>query len=154
MAGNPNRLEAKQVDNEWIRDEPTISISAFALEGSAEIPFANMGPSENWEVVVPDISDCICSRYTKNCIPMYEVVFKELGFLLPFTRFVSQVFQWLELAPEQLHPNMFPFIRAFELICEHLGLTPTIYFFFAIFALQRGPERYGCKSWVSFCQPK
>ena len=101
---------------------------------------------------VPSVSDRICTHYTQYRIPMYEVVFKDMGFRLPFTIFQKQIFRWLELAPSQLHPNAFPFMKAFELTCDYLQVKPTIGLFFFIFAIQRSPNPGGGKSWVSFRQ--
>lgn len=154
MAGNPNRLEAEPVDESWIGDEPLNAISVFSSDNTGEIPFKNVGPPTDWEQRVPTSSDRICSRYSDHCLPMYEVVFKEMGFRLPFTGFERKIIRWLDLAPSQLHPNAYPFMRAFELTCQHLGLTPTVPFFFSVFSLQRGTEKCGGKHWVSFRQPK
>ncbi|MCI13017.1 hypothetical protein A2U01_0034129, partial [Trifolium medium] len=41
----------------------------------------------NWEVHAPDRRERICSRFSDNGFSMYEFVFKELGFRLPFSDF-------------------------------------------------------------------
>ena len=84
---------------------------------------------------------------------MYEIAFKDLGLKLPFSDFQVGVFNHLELAPSQLHPNSIAFLRAFELTCRFLRIGATIPLFFRVFHLQR-QSRGGRHSWVSLKQSK
>lgn len=77
---------------------------------------------------IPLVKSKICSCYEGNIIHMYEVVFKEMGFRMPFLDFQKEVMKWLELAPSQLHPNSMDFVRSFKLMCEYLEMDPTIPF--------------------------
>jgi len=77
---------------------------------------------------------------------MYEVVFKDMGFKLPFFGFQKEIFKWLESAPSKLNPNSFGLVRTFELDCEYLELTRTIPMLFSIFSLQRGEVKVGGRS--------
>ena len=79
----------------------------------------------------------ICSEFTEDAFPMYEIVFKDLGLRLPFNDFQVGVFNHLNLAPLQLHPNAIAFLRAFELTCRFLRIGVTIPLFFRVFHLQR-----------------
>lgn len=72
----------------------------------------------------------------KDRIPMYEAVFKEVGFRLPFSPFQVSVFEWLEMCPSQLKPDSFAYLMAFELACHFLQLPATKDLFFTIFAIQ------------------
>ncbi|MCH81998.1 hypothetical protein A2U01_0002793 [Trifolium medium] len=83
---------------------------------------------------------------------MYEFAFKELGFRLPFSDLAVGVFEWLRLAPSQLHLNSLAFIRAFEIVCEHLEVEPTLPVFFRVFKLQCQPAKNGKHGWVSLKQ--
>ncbi|RDX67034.1 hypothetical protein CR513_54126, partial [Mucuna pruriens] len=49
-----------------------------------------------------------------------------LGLKLPFTSFERSVLRALNVAPSQLHPNSWAFVRAFELLCEDLGREPSL----------------------------
>ena len=69
----------------------------------------------------------------------------------PFNDFKVRDFQWIQLAPSQLHPNALAFIRAFELICQYLQIGTMLPLFFRIFHLQR-QSIGGGKAWVSFKQ--
>lgn len=48
----------------------------------------------------------------------------------PFTAFVSVVLRALNVAPSQLHPNSWCFVRVFEIVCKYYGITATIKKFF------------------------
>src|SRR3954471_7564385 len=56
---------------------------------------------------------------------------------------------FLNLAPSQLHPNAFAFMRAFEIVCNYLGIGATTTLFGRCFRVQRQTAD-GRYSWVSF----
>src|SRR3954471_3821460 len=56
---------------------------------------------------------------------------------------------FLNLAPSQLHPNAFAFMRAFEIVCNYLGIGATTALFGRCFRIQRQAAN-GRYSWVSF----
>jgi hypothetical protein len=66
---------------------------------------------------------------------MYEFVFKELQLKLPFSPLAVDIFDWLKLAPSQLHPNSMAFMIAFERLCEYRNVVPTHPLFFRVFKL-------------------
>jgi len=81
---------------------------------------------------------------------MYKAVFQEVGFRLPFSPFHASVFEWLELCPSQLRPDSFAYMMAFESVCRFLRLPATRELFFALFTIQRGLDKDGGHTWVSF----
>jgi len=122
----------------WSGNESLDTESAF-LEGStAKIPFSSIGRSEDWEVLLPSTSDRVCSEYENHVFRMYEVVFKDMGFRLPFSDFQREVFCLTKLSPSQIHPNSYAFMRAFELVCNYLKVPAFKNVFFTIFTVQRG----------------
>jgi len=132
----------------WTGEEPLETESSFALDGMGEIPFTSVGKIEDWEVVLPSTSDRVCSEYNNYVFPLYEVVFKDMGFQLPLSDFQREVLHWTKLSPSQIHPNSYVFMRAFELVCQHLRVPPLKNLFYTIFTVQRGAD------WVSFRQTK
>jgi hypothetical protein len=103
----------------------------------------------HWRAWSPLEEKRVCSAFPEDGFAMYEYAFKELGMRLPFSELAMGVFGHLKLAPSQLNPNSLAFLRAFELVCEHLEITPTVNLFFRIFRLQR--QRVGGRQgWVSF----
>ena len=75
---------------------------------------------------------------------MYEVVFKDMGFRLPFSDFQQEMLRWTKLSPSQIHPNSYAFMRAFELVCDYLRIPASKNVFFSFLTVQRGAD------WVSF----
>ncbi|RDX96118.1 hypothetical protein CR513_21264, partial [Mucuna pruriens] len=77
---------------------------------------------------------------------VYEPVFSKLGLKLPFSPFKQTVLRALNVAPTQLHPNSWAFVRAFELMCEDLGRAPSLGVFFWFFRVKKAPKVYPGKS--------
>jgi hypothetical protein len=57
---------------------------------------------------------------------MYASVISNMNLWLPFTGFEFAVLKVLNVAPSQLHPNSWAFVKAFELVCLGLGLEPRL----------------------------
>ncbi|XP_045796475.1 uncharacterized protein LOC123890815 [Trifolium pratense] len=75
----------------------------------------------------PSTGECVCFTYVYYC------TFLKLGVCLPFTDFQCEILNTLNVAPTQLHPNCWGFIRAFEILCGGLGLPLSTYSFFSCF---------------------
>lgn len=56
---------------------------------------------------------------------VYTTFFETHGFSLPFNNFVRSVLAAIIVAPTQLHPNSWAFMRAFENLCTRMNITPT-----------------------------
>jgi len=76
---------------------------------------------------------------------VYSTLFRRLGFRLPFTSFERTLLTELNVAPTQLHPNSWVFVRAFAILCCSLGLTPSVDVFLYFFEAKDS----GKKLWVS-----
>ena len=136
----------------WISSEATDFRSIFSQQPQGA--FTDVGDPNDWRVYFPSEDDRVCSDYTSEMFCVYEFLFKELGLRLPFSDFQMAVLHHLDLAPTQLHPNSFAFIRAFELTCEYLKIGPTLPLFFHVFHLQRQKTVQGQFGWVSLKQVK
>jgi len=75
----------------------------------------------------------------------YQTVFKRIRQRLPFTRFERELLTELNVAPAQLHPNSWAFIRAFSILCGYFGHTPSIDIFLH-FVEAKSPRN---NQWVS-----
>jgi len=63
----------------------------------------------------------------------YATLFSKVGLRLPLSSFEKDLLTVLNVAPAQLHPNSWAFVRAFHILCTHFGVVPTpnvfLYFF-------------------------
>ena len=64
---------------------------------------------------------------------IYATFFKKVKLRLPFTRFERELLTELDIAPAQLHPNSWAFVRAFQIICAHLWLPASVDVFLFLF---------------------
>lgn len=64
---------------------------------------------------------------------VYAPVMRKLRIRLPFSPFICSVLTYLRVAPSQLSPNGWAFVRAFEVLCHYHNVNPTrrllLYFF-------------------------
>jgi len=77
---------------------------------------------------------------------MYTMVFKRLKLHLPFTGFERALLTEVNVAPAQLHPNSWAFVRAFVILCNYLGHPPSVDVFLYFFEAKNP----GKKLWLSF----
>ena len=63
----------------------------------------------------------------------YQTVFKRVEQRFPFNSFEKELLTKLNVAPAQLHPNSWAFIRAFSILLGHFGLTPSVDVFLHFF---------------------
>ncbi|MCH90828.1 hypothetical protein A2U01_0011751 [Trifolium medium] len=135
---------------DWVGPEPRGIASVLTRDTPAlhTVVEERRDGLKNWEVDISHEGARICSKFDEEGFAMYEFVFKNLRFRLPFSNFAMGVFRWLRLAPSQLHSNSMAFIRAFEALYEHLHVEPTLPLFFRVFKIQRQPTKNG-HDWVS-----
>ena len=77
---------------------------------------------------------------------LYATVFKWIKLHLPLTEFERALLTEVNVAPAQVHPNSWAFVKAFAILCNHLGHTPSVDVFLYFFEA-KSP---GKKLWVSF----
>jgi len=65
---------------------------------------------------------------------------------LPFSGFERELLTEINVAPAQLHPNSWAFIKAFEILCGHFGHSPYVDVFLHFFEVKKP----GKNLWVSF----
>jgi len=56
----------------------------------------------------------------------YATFFKKVLLRLPLSIFEKELLTNLNVAPAQLHPNSWTFIRAFVILCSQLEISPTV----------------------------
>jgi hypothetical protein len=80
-------------------EEPLETESVFAADDVNEAPFDLIGEGRDWELILPSTSNRVCSEYENSVFPMYEVIFKDMGFRLLFSNFQREVLRWTKLSP-------------------------------------------------------
>ena len=76
---------------------------------------------------------------------MYTTLFKKVKLRFPLTRFERELLTELDIAAAQLHPNSWAFVRAFQIMCAHLGLPASVDVFLFLFEAKIPGDRL----WVS-----
>jgi len=77
---------------------------------------------------------------------MYSTVFKRLKLRLPLIGFKRVLLTEVNVAPAQLHPTSWTFVKAFSILCNNFGHTPSVDVFLYFFEA-KSP---GKKLWMSF----
>jgi len=65
---------------------------------------------------------------------VYKYMFKEYSMTFPLTDFEAG----MNIAPSQLHPNSWAFLRCLELVCSHLGFEPSLNVFTYFYQMKIG----------------
>ncbi|MED6156970.1 hypothetical protein PIB30_019092 [Stylosanthes scabra] len=71
----------------------------------------------------PDDRVCYVDPDSNDHIFVYEATFTKVGIQLPFTEFEIAVLKQYGIAPSQIHPNSWGFIRGFEVIYKQQWLS-------------------------------
>lgn len=77
---------------------------------------------------------------------VYATVFKKVKLRFPLTRFERELLTELDIAPAQLHPNGWAFVRAYQIVCAYLGHPASVDVFLFLFEAKNPGDRL----WVSF----
>ena len=95
----------------------------------------------------PDMPVCVDDKGNTGglfCL-IYTTLFKKVKLRFPFTRFERELLTELNIAAAQLHPNSWAFVRAFQIMCDHLGLPASVDVFLFLFEAKHPGDRL----WVS-----
>jgi len=66
---------------------------------------------------------------------------------LPFSPFECGMMSALNVAPSQLHPNTWGFLKAFQILCEFLRIQPIVNKFIYFYQIKYGDPI----GWISLC---
>ena len=80
---------------------------------------------------------------------IYTTTFKKVKLRVPFTRFERELLTELDIAPAQLHPNSWAFVRAYQIICTHLGLPASVDVFLYLFEAKNPGDSIECQRIIS-----
>src|ERR1044072_4677448 len=81
--------------------------------------------------------EACCTKRTDSNNPhftyFFDTLFSVQSLKLPFSDFICNILTLLNIAPTQLHPNSWAFIKCFESLCYHFNIIPTYSKFFYFF---------------------
>ncbi|XP_020221097.1 uncharacterized protein LOC109803834 [Cajanus cajan] len=135
----------------WVKDDALKSESLInSWEAMDSFCRDHVVCSDGEEVVVcePCVDRepvCLRSSSTEKFTFCYSTLISKIRVRWPLTECEKGVLQSLGVAPTQLHPNSWAFVRGFEILCSGLGIIPTSDKFFYFFE-SRVSKR---TSWVS-----
>ncbi|MED6186611.1 hypothetical protein PIB30_068397 [Stylosanthes scabra] len=106
---------------------------------------------KKYQVIAPGPEDraCYVDPEGDSCIFVYEPIFTKVGVRVPFTEFEIEVLKGGEVAPSQIHPNSWGFIRAYEVVCQEFGFPTSLAIFHHLFKLTK-PFSKDKQQWLSF----
>lgn len=110
-----------------------------------------VGNSLDWLILLVCPEERICNSFEGCSVPVYECLFIRLGTCLPFFDFEVVVMDRLRVAPLQLHPGPWDFVKVFQLYVEYKSWKPFLKLFFFIFFPYHVPFRmmHEIKDWSS-----
>ncbi|MED6130905.1 hypothetical protein PIB30_005196 [Stylosanthes scabra] len=111
-------------DMDWVEDVVLLSKSVVDEELLASFREAHavcstVDEESKYELVAPTSEERVCyynlgHPEERHFIYMYECLFSKLGVRVPFTQFEQDVLFECRVAPTQLHPNSWGFMKAFQ----------------------------------------
>jgi len=117
----------------------------------SKLDISSTGNEEDVVVFSCDVDDRVCDQEMASeqdeYFLMYMAVLEEFGMKIPFTPFEMDVLKFLNVAPSQIRPNSWAFIRGFEIPCKSLNLEPSVGAFFHFY----GIKDVNKGTWISIC---
>nr|UBX54586.1 hypothetical protein [Lupinus angustifolius] len=153
----PAELSGEDSRYWWVDREVLGTPSTFLYGSSLSLPVGKES-FHGFEAVAPRTVERVCYDFAeekkdKYTFFMYEAYVRRLGLRLPLEEWDIQVLAHLQLAPSQLTPNSWGFIRAFEIMCRAAGFPCTLNLFFWMFRVghrtNSDKENEGRHGWTS-----
>ena len=146
--------------SDWLDSPVLMCVSVVDAEFCIELRkrhriCGNSAREGDYELVAPDSDERVCfPTFIKGERPFfyaYEYFFSQLNVTFPFTAFETDLLWSCNIAPSQLHPNSWGFIKIFQLLCRELDVTPSHTLFLYLFVSAKpGGSSKKKASWVSF----
>jgi hypothetical protein len=102
-------------------------------------------PKKESEVIIDPVGEGECVTIVNLTPPhyfyMYGAFFKAFNLWLPFTSFEMAILRVLNVAPTQLSPNGWAYVKCFEVLCSALELSPStgvFFYFYYVKSLTKG----------------
>ena len=94
----------------------------------SERDISSTGHEEDVEVMCCDEGEHVAIQHPvdEEVFYMHAAILEDFGVQLPLNAFEADVLKFLHVAPSQIRPNNWAFIRGFEILCKALGLEPSL----------------------------
>ncbi|RHN55697.1 hypothetical protein MtrunA17_Chr5g0420781 [Medicago truncatula] len=110
---------------------------------------SSTGHEEDVVVLSCDADERVCDQEMggeqDESFLMYMAVLEVFGVKIPFTYFEMDVPKFINVAPSQIRPNSWAFIRGYEILCMSFDLEPSIGPFFPFY----GTKDVNKGTWIS-----
>ncbi|MED6167404.1 hypothetical protein PIB30_002375 [Stylosanthes scabra] len=147
-------------DMDWVDDLVLFSQSVMDEELIASFRESHavcgtVSDESQYELVPPNSEEMVCyynllHPEERHFIYMYECLFSKLGVRVPFTQFEQDVLYECRVAPSQLHPNPWRFMKAFQTVCWYLHLDLSLRAFLYFFHITQPFSSRKKSQWSSF----
>jgi hypothetical protein len=86
----------------------------------SERDISSAGHEEDVELIPYDEGESVCTQHPEGdeVYYMYAAVLEEFRVQIPFNAFEMDVLKILNVAPSQILPNTWAFIRGFDIFCK------------------------------------
>lgn len=106
----------------WVKQKTLDIVSILVGKSGMDHAFSKVGPSLDWALLPPEVDKRIYSKYDGCVIHLHECLFSMIGFYLPFDKFEVGVLSHIVIAPSQLHPVIWAYIKVFQYCVSSLTL--------------------------------
>jgi hypothetical protein len=123
----------------WVNEDVRSSFSTYSEFSSALECYKSLSHPyyrTSFDIQPCNEDDVVCDApldESKCYTYVYYCTFSKLGVRLPFTDFQCEILRTLNVAPSQLHPNCWAFLRSFEILSRGLNIPASAYSFFSFF---------------------
>lgn len=132
------------IDKEVLRYNHNIIDDSYILRLRSDIPVSSTGNKEDIVLEPYLVGERVYITRPKGVFDeyfyFYSEVIEDFKVCIPFTDFESDLLKTLNITPSQLRSNGWGFIKAFELVCDAVGISLTLGLFFSFFKL-KGEEK-------------
>jgi hypothetical protein len=137
-SGSSSRLLEMVEFAEEVRAEESLYVDVATMDlFRSKFDISATGREEDVVLLSCDPDERVCDQETAGegdeSYFIYTAVLEEFGVKVPFTPFEVDVLKYLNVAPTQIRPNSWAFIRGFEVLCKSLGLEPSVGVFFCFY---------------------
>ncbi|KAK7285566.1 hypothetical protein RJT34_20341 [Clitoria ternatea] len=86
--------------------------------------------ANSFTLFAPTLTEQIYHIPKDHFLYFHDYTISKVGVWFPLNKFEMGVLRFLDIAPNQLHPNGWALILSLEVLGKHLGFTPTVVIFF------------------------